>query len=75
MDRFRGLVKRRRRSEIDRLESFVKKELGAKGLGWIRINQDGTWQSPIVKFLSDDERQAVAERTGARPGAVNRARR
>ena len=25
------------RGEIDRLESFVKKELGARGLAWIRI--------------------------------------
>jgi aspartyl-tRNA synthetase len=58
------------RSEIDRLESFVKKELGGKGLGWIRIKQDGEWQSPIVKFLSDEERSQIAERTGARPGGV-----
>jgi aspartyl-tRNA synthetase len=53
------------RSEIDRLERFVRKELGAKGLGWIRIKGDGEWQSPIVKFLSDDERARIAERTGA----------
>ncbi len=53
------------RSEIDRLERFVRKELGAKGLGWIRIKAEGEWQSPIVKFLSDDERKRIAERTGA----------
>jgi len=58
------------RSEIDRLESFVRKELGAKGLGWIRIKPDGEWQSPIVKFLSDDERHAIAKRTGARENSV-----
>jgi aspartyl-tRNA synthetase len=56
------------RGEIDRLESFVKKELGARGLGWIRVNRDGSWQSPIVKFLSEEERQQIAERTGAREG-------
>ncbi|MFP8874198.1 MAG: aspartate--tRNA ligase, partial [Myxococcota bacterium] len=44
------------RSEIDRLESFVRKELAAKGLGWIRIAEDGEWRSPIVKFLTDEER-------------------
>ncbi len=53
------------RSEIDRLEKFVRSELGAKGLAWIRIRPDGEWQSPIVKFLSDDERQQIAKRTGA----------
>ncbi len=56
------------RSEIDRLEKLVRKELGAKGLGWIRIDDDGTWRSPIVKFLSDDERAKIADVTGAKPG-------
>ncbi len=58
------------RSEIDRLESFVKKELGGKGLGWIRIKADGEWQSPIVKFLSDDEKKRIAERTGAEAASL-----
>jgi aspartyl-tRNA synthetase len=58
------------RSEIDRLESFVKKELGGKGLAWIRIKADGEWQSPIVKFLSEDEKKQISERTGAEPGGL-----
>jgi len=58
------------RGDVDRLEGFVKKELGAKGLAWIRVNEDGSWQSPIVKFFSEEERAAVAERTGARPGSL-----
>jgi len=58
------------RSEIDRLESFVKKELGAKGLGWVRIEADGSWKSPIEKFLSDEEKATIEERTGAQPGHV-----
>jgi aspartyl-tRNA synthetase len=58
------------RGEIDRLEKFVRKELGARGLGWIRINRDGSWQSPIVKFLSEAEQQAIAGKTGAGPGHV-----
>jgi len=58
------------RSEIDRLESLVRKELGAKGLGWVRIQEDGSWQSPIAKFLSEAERAAIAARTEARPGSV-----
>ncbi|MDH3519975.1 MAG: aspartate--tRNA ligase, partial [Myxococcales bacterium] len=43
------------RGQIDRLEAFVKKELGGKGLAWIRVEADGSWQSPIAKFLSDAE--------------------
>ena len=58
------------RGDVDRLESFVKKELGAKGLAWIRVNDDGSWQSPIVKFFSEEERATVSERTGARPGSL-----
>jgi aspartyl-tRNA synthetase len=58
------------RSEIDRLESLVRKELGAKGLGWVRVQEDGSWQSPIAKFLSEAERAAIAAQSGARPGSV-----
>ncbi len=58
------------RGQVDRLESFVKKELGGKGLAWIRIDADGEWQSPIVKFLSEAERAVIAERTGAGPGSL-----
>ena len=58
------------RGDVDRLEAFVKKELGARGLAWIRVGADGGWQSPIVKFFSDAERNDVAERTAARPGSL-----
>jgi aspartyl-tRNA synthetase len=58
------------RGAVDRLEKFVKKELGAKGLAWIRVAEDGSWQSPIVKFFSDAERAAITERTDARPGSL-----
>jgi len=58
------------RGAVDRLEKFVKKELGAKGLAWIRVGEDGSWQSPIVKFFSDAERAAIMERTDARPGSL-----
>jgi aspartyl-tRNA synthetase len=58
------------RGAIDRLEKFVKKELGAKGLAWIRVMEDGSWQSPIVKFFSEAEKAAVAEATAVRPGSL-----
>jgi aspartyl-tRNA synthetase len=58
------------RGEVDRLESFVRKELGAKGLGWVRVGADGSWQSPIAKFLTEAERAAIAARSGARPGSL-----
>jgi len=58
------------RGEIDRLEAFVKKELGGKGLAWVRVGEDGAWQSPIAKFLSERERTEIVRSTGARPGSL-----
>jgi aspartyl-tRNA synthetase len=58
------------RGEVDRLEAVVRKELGGRGLAWVRVGGDGAWQSPIVKFFSDAERAAVAERCAARPGSL-----
>ncbi len=58
------------RGQIDKLESFVRKELGAKGLAWVRVDDEGGWQSPIAKFLSDEERATITSRTNARPGSL-----
>ena len=58
------------RGDIDRLEKLVRKELGAKGLGWIRIGDDGEWKSPITKFLSNEEREAITKATGLSPGSL-----
>ncbi len=56
------------RKDLDELTEFVA-IYGAKGLAWIRINEDG-WQSPIVKFLSDDERQRLTTAAQLVPGNV-----
>lgn len=45
------------RKEIDDLTKFVG-IYGAKGLAYIKV-LDAEWQSPIVKFFSDDEKQAL----------------
>jgi aspartyl-tRNA synthetase len=58
------------RGDVDRLEGFVKKELSGRGLAWIRVTADGSWQSPIVKFFSESEREEIAAATGARPGSL-----
>lgn len=56
------------RKDLDDLTGFVG-TYGAKGLAWIRIGDDD-WQSPIVKFFSDEERAALASTAGLRPGNV-----
>ncbi|MDP6977848.1 MAG: aspartate--tRNA ligase [Myxococcota bacterium] len=58
------------RGDLDRLESLVRKELGAKGLAWIRIGDESRWQGPIVKFLGDAEKQAIESATGLAPGSL-----
>ena len=58
------------RGEIDRLEKLVRKELGAKGLGWIRVEPDGSWKSPITKFLGEPEKAAIQQLCKAEPGMV-----
>jgi aspartyl-tRNA synthetase len=55
------------RSELDGLTELAQK-LGAKGLVWAFVEEDGNWRSPVAKFLSDDERAAIGEALGAKPG-------
>ncbi len=46
------------RKEIDDFTEFVK-IYGAQGLAWIKIREN-EWQSPIAKFLSEEERTGLA---------------
>ncbi|MBF0626188.1 MAG: aspartate--tRNA ligase, partial [Magnetococcales bacterium] len=58
------------RKEIDDYTSFVA-IYGAKGLAWIKINgpwQEDGWQSPIVKFFSADEKEAIRQTAAAQTG-------
>ncbi|MDR3639799.1 MAG: aspartate--tRNA ligase [Humidesulfovibrio sp.] len=57
------------RKEIDDYTEFVK-IYGAQGLAWIKVKEDGEWQSPIVKFFSEDEKVKLAERLGMVPGDI-----
>jgi aspartyl-tRNA synthetase len=54
------------RKEIDDLTEFVS-IYRAKGLAWIKVRED-SWQSPIAKFFTDDEKQALAKRIDMQPG-------
>ena len=54
------------RKDLDDLVAAAP-SFGAKGLVWIRINADG-WQSPVAKFLSDDEKRRATEAAGLEVG-------
>jgi aspartyl-tRNA synthetase len=55
------------RSELDALTD-VAKRFGAGGLVWAFVQDDGTWRSPIAKFLSSAEIAAVTAAVGGQPG-------
>jgi aspartyl-tRNA synthetase len=54
------------RKAIEELSSYVA-EYGAKGLAWVKVNDD-SWQSPIGKFFSDEEKKSIEERLDASQG-------
>ena len=54
------------RKEIDDLTEFIA-VYRAKGMAWIKV-KDNEWQSPITKFFTDEEKQALAERIEMEPG-------
>jgi aspartyl-tRNA synthetase len=54
------------RKEIDDLTDFVA-VYRAKGMAWIKVREN-EWQSPIVKFFTDEEKKALAERIEMEPG-------
>jgi aspartyl-tRNA synthetase len=55
------------RAALDRLTDRAK-SLGAKGLVWMRVQPGGELDSPVAKFLSDDERKALVSALQGEPG-------
>ncbi len=64
----KGLADKLSRKEIDALGEVVKL-FKAKGLAWITWKEEGV-KSPIAKFLSEQEMQAILEQLQAEPGDV-----
>ena len=58
------------KEQLKKWEEWVKTEFGAKGLAYIKWSTGGEWESPIVKFFSDAEKKALAERMGFVEGDV-----
>lgn len=45
-------------------------EIGMKGLGYVKVTDEMTFQGPIDKFLSDADRQELIRRAELKPGCV-----
>ena len=57
------------RKQLDELTEFVKRpQVGAKGLVYVKCNEDGTFKSSVDKFYAADDLKAWAEAAGAKPG-------
>lgn len=61
-----GLGEKMTRKTLDSLAEYVK-TYRAKGMAWIVVEEDGL-RSQITKFLSDDEINAILDKTQAKPG-------
>ena len=57
------------RKELDGLTDFVKRpQIGAKGLIYVKCNEDGTFKSTVDKFFSAEELKSLADQIQAKAG-------
>lgn len=57
------------RKQLDALTDYVKRpQVGAKGLVYLRCNEDGTYKSSVDKFYSEADLKAWAEKCNAKAG-------
>ncbi len=57
------------RKQLDKLTDFVKRpQVGAKGLVYVKYNEDGSFKSSVDKFFNQDALKAWAEKFDAKPG-------
>jgi aspartyl-tRNA synthetase len=57
------------RKQIDEVTEWVKRpQVGAKGLVYIKVNEDGSIKSSIDKFYTPEQLQVVADYMGAKKG-------
>jgi aspartyl-tRNA synthetase len=57
------------RKQLDELTEFVKKpQIGAKGLVYVRYNEDGSLRSSVDKFYDENSVKAWAVKMNAKPG-------
>ncbi len=57
------------RKQLDKLTDFVKRpQVGAKGLVYVKYNEDGSLKSSVDKFFSQEELKSWVEKFKAKPG-------
>jgi len=57
------------RKELDKLVDFVKRpQVGAKGLIYVKCNEDGSYKSSVDKFYNQEDLKAWADKCNAKAG-------
>lgn len=57
------------RKQLDEITDWVKRpQVGAKGLIYVRYNEDGTLKSSVDKFFNEDVLKTWAEKCNSKPG-------
>lgn len=57
------------RKQLDQLTDFVKRpQVGAKGMMWVKVEEDGSIKSSVSKFYTEEELRAWTDRAGAQKG-------
>lgn len=55
--------------DIKKLTEWMQRpQIGAKGLVYVKLGEDGSIKSSVGKFFSDDDLRVWAEKFGAKPG-------
>ena len=57
------------RKQLDKLTDWVRRpQIGAKGLVYLKCNEDGSFKSSVDKFYSQEDLKAWADQCGAKAG-------
>ena len=57
------------RKQLDELTDWVRRpQIGAKGMVYVKYNEDGSLRSSVDKFYSEEDLKIWAAETGAEPG-------
>ena len=57
------------RKQLDGLTDFVRRpQVGARGLVYVKCNEDGSFKSSVDKFYTQEDLKAWADEFGANPG-------
>ena len=58
------------RKFFDNMSEFAVNELGAKGLAWVKLDNENTLSGGISKFINEQQKNEIIEITGAKPGCA-----